>query len=110
MPQLRTASEEREASVPCYRDHDKTSDAKHHYFEEQFLAPELAAATDSDPPSGPAITARHLLWLLIPVHPLLLFAFSFLRSTSQAPSSSGGKPEFYLQLTLLRSFKVAMLP
>lgn len=49
VPELRTASRERKASsLSCYRDYDKSSDDEHHYFEELFLTPEIAAATDSD--------------------------------------------------------------
>lgn len=49
MPELRTAIRDSKASsLSGYRDYDKTSDVKHHYFEEFFLTPENAAATDSD--------------------------------------------------------------
>lgn len=50
VPELRTASREtKTSSLSCHGDYDKSSDVKHHYFEELFLTPEIAAATDSGP-------------------------------------------------------------
>lgn len=80
VPELWTASRESKASsLSCYRGSDKTLDVKHYYFEEFFLAPETAAAPESDPTFR---TSCHSCSSSSALNSFVLSAFSFLCSSS----------------------------